>query len=50
MEIRTHAVERVSRLLGALETQVERAVNAPGPNTIHDLRVAIRRNPKSGGR
>ncbi|MBI3693877.1 MAG: CHAD domain-containing protein [Acidobacteria bacterium] len=43
MDMRAHAVERASALLAGLEAQVERAAKAPGPNTIHDLRVAIRR-------
>ena len=43
MEMRAYAVERASALLQVLEAQVQRAAQAGGPNTIHDLRVAIRR-------
>ena len=47
MEIRAYAVERASALLQVLETRVRRAAKAPGPNNIHDLRVAIRRFSQS---
>ncbi len=43
MEIRPYAAERASALLAGLEAQVRRASKAHGPNTIHDLRVSIRR-------
>lgn len=41
--IREYAAEQVSRLLGRLVSEVHRAARDKDPETIHDLRVSIRR-------
>ena len=43
MQMRAHAVEQASLLLGRLAFRINRAVKLANPDSIHDLRVAIRR-------
>jgi CHAD domain-containing protein len=41
--IRDYAIEQMSHLLTKLAFEVHRAAKHPGPDEIHDLRVAMRR-------
>lgn len=43
MEMRAHAVEQAAALLGRLAFRLNRAAKLPDPDSVHDLRVAIRR-------
>jgi len=43
MQMRAHAVEQASLLLGRLVFRVNRAAKLANPDSIHGLRVAIRR-------
>ena len=43
MEMRAHAAEQAAALLGRLAFRLNRAAKLPDADSVHDLRVAIRR-------